>query len=192
MTGARGPDPIRAAHGTGADAILRVEQPPLDELQPLNAYDTERGLAEAARRGRPFERGNQAAKGRKPSLCVMGLPIETADPRYRRAARKARSWAKRRVRELAIQHGGDLGAGPCGALANAGLAIAASRVLYELAAETLDASLFQQAAALADKARAQELFAVGLAARESEARSQGKTPLSELRSRILGAAEGDG
>jgi hypothetical protein len=183
-----GPEPIRSAHGTGAETILRVETPVLDELRPLNAGDTGQGLAERERRGRPFERGNTAATGRKPSLCLMGLPVGTADPRYRRAARKARSWTQRRCRELAVQSGGPLGAGPCGALANAGLALAASRVLYELAAETLSAKMFQQAAELADKAKQQELFAVGLASREAGARKP-QTPeqaQAEYRRRILG------
>lgn len=181
-----GPDPIRTAHGTGASTILRVEQPPLDEIPPLNAAETERALAERERRGRPFEPGNRAAVGRKPALCVMGLPIGTADPRYRRAARKARNWTQRRIRELATMHGNQLGAGPSGALANAGLALAASRVLYELASETLDAKLFQQAADLADKAKQQELFAVGLAAREAAGRPKGKSdPLGDLRAELL-------
>ncbi len=48
---------IRTAHGTGANALLRVEQKPLDELRPLNAEDTVEGLAQAlkplgVRRGR--------------------------------------------------------------------------------------------------------------------------------------------
>jgi hypothetical protein len=183
-----GPDPLRSAHGNGSETILRVETPPLPEVRPLNAADTDRGLAEVERRGRPFERGNRAAMGRKPSLCILGLPLTSADPRYRRAARKARSWTRRRVQELAIQSGGSLGAGPCGALANAGLALAASRCLYEIAAETLDAKMFQQAADLADKAKQQELFAVGLASRETEALRHASgpvDPMTAIRARLV-------
>jgi hypothetical protein len=81
---------------------------------------------------------------------------------------------QRRAGELAIQHGGFLGAGPSAALANAALAMAASRVLYELASVTLDPGLFGQAAKLGESAKQQELFAVGLAAREDTARAKAK------------------
>lgn len=161
---------LRAAHGNGADALLRSERRPLDEIPPLNANDTAAGLALAANRGRPFTPGNRAAAGRKPALALLGVPVDAADPRYRRALRKAAAYRQRRTRELAIQHGGYLGAGPAAMLASSALALAASRVLHELAAETLDADLFVKAAQLADKARQQELTAVDLADREAKAR----------------------
>jgi len=164
-----GADILRSAHGTGAGALLRAERPPLDEHRPLNAEDTAAGLALRAQRGRPFQRGNQAAKGRKPTLCALGVPVESSDPRYRRAMRKARAYMQRRARELAIQHGGDLGAGPSAMLAHAARATAASVLLYELGSKTLDAALFAQAARLADSARQQELTAVALAEREASA-----------------------
>jgi hypothetical protein len=166
----KGPSLLRAAHGKGADAILRAELPPLDEMRPVDAEVTAQGNAVLDARGRPFQRGNTAAKGRKPGLASMGLPIDSADPRYRKALRKAKNYMIRRTRELAAQGGGTLGAGPSAMLSNAALALAASRVLYELAAETLDPALFKQAASLADSARQQELTAVGLAEREAAAR----------------------
>jgi hypothetical protein len=55
-------------------------------------------------------------------------------------------------------------------LANAALALASSRVLYEIASETLDPAMLQSAARLADQARQQELTAVALAEREAAAR----------------------
>ena len=164
------PDFLRTAHGTGADALLRAETPPLDEVPPLNAAHTAIGLALAAARGKPFVPGNRAAENRKPALALLGVPVETSDPRYRKALRKAASYRSRRVRELAVMHGGTIGAGPCAMLASAALALAASRVLYELAGERLDPKLFVQAARLADSARAQELTAVALASREAEGR----------------------
>ena len=171
----KGPDPLHTAHGNGAMALLRVATPPLDELQPLNAGDTEAGLAAAALRGRPFQRGNRAGADRKPALCLLGVPIATADPRYRSAMRKAKSYMDRRRRELAIQHGGNLGAGPCAMLASGARALGASHILYELASVTLDPALFAQAAKLADSARGQELTAVALAAREHAARGDDET-----------------
>jgi hypothetical protein len=52
---------LRAAHGDGRDVLLRVERPPIDELEPLNADDARRGNAIVSARGRPFQRGNKAA-----------------------------------------------------------------------------------------------------------------------------------
>lgn len=161
---------LRTAHGTAADALLVAERPPVDELRPLNAADTEQGLAEAKRRGRPFTLNNKAAANKRTALARMAPEVPTADPRYRKALRSARRYVQRRIRELAVQHGGHLGSGPCAGLTSAGLALAASRVLHELAAETLDPALFVSAARLADSARQQELTAVALAERESAAR----------------------
>lgn len=164
-----GPSFIRTAHGTGRDAILRAEVPPLDELPPPNATRTERALAARAARGRPFEPGNAAASGRRPKLARMP-DIATTHPSWAAAQKQARRYVQRRCRELAVQTGvPSLGTGPSALLASAGLARAASVVLYEMAAQTLDAGLFRDAAALADKARQAELTAVGLAEREAKA-----------------------
>jgi hypothetical protein len=167
-----GPDPLRTAHGNGASALLRAETPALGELPPLNVDDTAAGLAAVEARGRPFQRGNSAGANRKPALCLLGVPIEAADPRYRAAMRKAKAYMERRRRDLAVQHGGQLGAGPCAMLASAALALGASRVLYELASVTLEPALFAQAAKLGDSARQQELTAVALASREGQARGE--------------------
>lgn len=175
---------IRTAHGTGANALLRVEQKPLDELRPLNAEDTVEGLAQAKRRGRPFEKGNRAAENRKPALALLGVPLTSTDPRCRAALRQANSLRQRRVRELAIAHGGFLGAGPCSMLGSAARALAASTLLYTLATEAVAAGkvdqaskLFAQSAKLADMARQQELTAVGLAEREARSRKAAARPV---------------
>jgi hypothetical protein len=172
------PEILRSAHGNGVDAILRAEDPPLDERPPLSAEHTAKGLALAAQRGRPFQPGNSAGSQRKPALALLGVPIAAADPRHRSAMRKAASWRSRRVRELAVHCGGYLGTGPATMIASAALALAASRVAYELAAEKVGAEgmeLAKLGAHLADKARQQELTAVGLAEREARARIQGTT-----------------
>ena len=165
-----GPTFIRAAHGTGRDAILRVEVPPLDELPDPNAARTERALATREARGRPFEPGNAAAKGRRPKLARMPDSVATAHPSWSAYEKQARRYVQRRCRELAVQTGvPSLGTGPSALLASAGLARAASMVLYEMASEKLDPALFRDAARLADSARQQELTAVGLAEREAKA-----------------------
>lgn len=169
---------IRAAHGDGASALVRVERTPLDEGAPPNADDTERGLAAAKRRGRPFTKGNHAASNRKPVLALMGVSLQSDDPRCTAALRKAERLRQRRVRELTVQHGGYLGAGPCSMLGSAYRALAASTVLYALASEALaggrvkEASdLFSTSARLADSSRQQELTAIAIAEREHAARA---------------------
>jgi hypothetical protein len=169
---------LRKAHGAGAPALLRVETPPIDELAAPNASDTVQGLAEAKRRGRPFEKGNVAAKGRKPMLAGLGL--DASDPRYRRALKKAERLRQRRVRELAVMHGGYLSAGVAAMLGSSARALASSLVLHELADERLKAgtakanreaaNLLAQAARLADSSRQQELTALAIAEREAKSR----------------------
>lgn len=172
------PSLIRTAHGAGADALVRVETPPLDEVPIPNEHDTAVGLAETKRRGKPFEKGNAAARGRKPMLAGLGL--EASDPRYRKALAKAERYRQRRCRELAVSHGGYLGVAPSAMIASAARALASSLVLTELADQLLAvgssksnkaaANLLLQAARLADSSRQQELTAVALAERESKAR----------------------
>ena len=168
-TARRGPSLIRSAHGKAAEcgALLVVETPVLSELRPVDVEQTSRGHAEIASRGRPFQRGNRAASNRKPGLAALGLPIKSSDPRYKRAYKLADAYVSHRTRELAAQCGGRLGAGPSACLASAGLALAASRVMHELASETLDPKLFTTAARLGDAARQAELTAVALAEREA-------------------------
>ena len=170
---------LRTAHGTAGEGgvLLVVERPPIDELPAPNATDTEAGLAEVTRRGRPFAKGNEAAKGKKPALCLLAVPLEKTDPRYQRAMRMANAYRQRRCRELAVTCGGSLGAGPSAMLASSARALAASVVLHTLAGELLAtgnakgaAELFSSASRQADSARQQELTAVALAEREAKAR----------------------
>lgn len=173
----KGASPIRTAHGDGAHLLEVIEVPVLDERRPLNAGDTAQGLTLAAGRGKPFTKGNRAAQNRKPALALLGVPLETTDPTYRSNLRKANSYRQRRTRELAVQYGGYLGAGPSAMLASAALALAASRTMYALAGEALSAGerktateLFASASRLADSSRQQELTASALAEREAAAR----------------------
>lgn len=182
---------LRTAHGNNSKALLVAERPPIDELPPLNAGDTEEGEALAAGRrnggtpGSPFKPGNKMAAGRKPSLCLLGVPVTTSDPRYRSALRKANTYRQVRIRELATQHGGHLGAGPSAMLASSARALASSILLNELGAEALAAGtakairnasgLLALAARLADSSRQQELTAVALAEREGKVRSEARS-----------------
>ncbi|HLK40595.1 MAG TPA: hypothetical protein VKU41_27775 [Polyangiaceae bacterium] len=177
---------LRAAHGTGADALVRVETTPPDELPPLDAQDTAQGLASADRRGRPFERGNRAAAGRRPALAtVCGMPLDASDPAYRKALGWARRYRGRRVRELTIQHGGALSAGVCAMITSSALDMAASRYLAAKAAQTGDVALMLTASRLAQSSRQQELTALEVAQREGAARPRLPVdPMAAIRSRL--------
>lgn len=168
----------RAAHGTGASALVRTETRPLDEIGPLNAEDTVQGLAMAARRGRPFQRGNGAARGRKPALAsVAGMPLDAKDPLYRRALGWARRYRAQRIRELTIQHGGALSSGVCAMLTSSSLDMAASRYLTALSAATGDQQAMVTASRLAQSSRQLELTALDIAEREGKARPRGPSLL---------------
>lgn len=185
---------LRRAHGTGATALLRSERRPLDEIPPLNASDTAEGTRSARVRGRPFTRGNAAAKGRKPAMASVGVRVDdTTDPAYRRALRQAAAYRRRRCSELTRDHGGELSAGVSGMVATAALALAASRWLYERAGSAGKGApaLLVQAAALADKARQAELTAIDLAQREARARPK-RNPIEALRERMAEAAKQNG
>lgn len=185
----KSPEILRTAHGGGRDALLRVERPPIDETPATNAELTEQGLREAARRGRPFQLGNAAAAGRRPGLSGA-LGLNASDPRMRAALKKAERYRQRRVRELAVAHGGYLSAAVAAMIASAARALASSHVLHELADELLKAgtaksnkaaaNLLLQAARLADSSRQQELTAIAIAERESKARPSTNDDLALL------------
>ena len=171
---------LRTAHGAGADALLRCETPPLDEVPAANATDASQGLALAAARGRPFERGNAAGSLRKPRMAQAGLDVPGADPRWRAFEKQGKRYAQRRCRELAILSGGTLGAGPSSMIASAGLALAASRFAYAVGAASGDIATLKQAAQLADHARQSELTAVALAKLEATARAAALPPEDDM------------
>jgi hypothetical protein len=168
----------RRAHGTGAAALARVETKPLNERPPLNAADTDAGLALRARRGRPFAKGNAAAAGRKPSIAsVAGIPATAVDEGYGRVLRWARAYRNHRVRELSVMFGGDLSAGVCAIITSAAQALAWSRFLGEHTAQKgVALKIVTAASKLAMDARQLELTATELAERESKARRDRPDP----------------
>ncbi len=115
-----------------------------------------------------------AGKGRKSSLATMGMNPTTlmrGDPSYAACVRAANKFRKARMRELAQLHG-FVSAGVGALLASSALALAASRYLYNQAAEEsskdvpVDAGLLKEASVLADKARQSDLAAWEVCARE--------------------------
>lgn len=100
-----------------------------------------------------FKRGNRAAQGRKPSMVKLGVPLsmcDVADPRYRKLLRNAGKYRKFRSEELARTHG-FLSAGASSMIASASLALAGSKWLYLLAAETVDTKVASNLVTMASK-----------------------------------------
>ena len=168
---------LRKGHGTGA-GVPRIEVLPPDELPAatcIAAVPTDRGQD-----GR-FTAGNAASRSRRFKVSKRGFTgLDKADPRYRTFARWGRSYAAHRRREIAQAHGGSISAGVGAMVESAALAMAASRFVSCLAAETGDPLLFKQASALANDARQNELAAWELAARESKVRLANAPPVDVL------------
>jgi hypothetical protein len=118
------------------------------------------------------------------------MPIESGDPDYKRALGWARRYRARRIRELAVQHGGELSAGVCAMVTSSALDMAASRFLAIVAARTGEPTLMAQSSKLAQSSRQQELTALEIASREAASRPQGD-PVEEMRRRILGENENE-
>jgi hypothetical protein len=163
---------LRSGHGTGAGSP-RIEVLPPDEL-PF-ATPTITAPIERSQDGR-FAPGNTVARAKRVRPGVRGsLGLSKTDPRYTAFARWGARYGAHRRRELASAHGGTLSAGASAIIESAAQAMAASRFVQALAAETGDPELFKQAAALASTARQHELAAWELAAREAQARPRGKS-----------------
>lgn len=178
---------LRKGHGTGAGSP-RIEVLPPDELPSATPSLTV--PVDRTPNGR-FAPGNTAAKKKRIRPGVRGsLSLDKADPRYRVFARWGARYGTHRRRELALAHGGSISAGVGAIVESAAQAMAASRFVQSLAAESADAELFKQAALLASTARQHELAAWELAAREvARNRAGGKTSTQLAKERILGASK---
>ncbi|MES1186324.1 MAG: hypothetical protein ABUL60_21115 [Myxococcales bacterium] len=158
---------LRSGHGNGVGSP-RIEVLPADELPSVTPALAVRPDRDANGR---FVAGNTAGAAKRVRPGIRGaLALGLADPRYRRFARWGARYATHRRRELAELHGGKISAGVGAMVESAALALAASRFVHLLAAETADTELFKQAAAMASTARQDELAAWELAAREAAGR----------------------
>ena len=142
-------------------------------LTPSNGTIQSRVIPAAMSQAEAPDREPGAGKGRRTKLAAFGLSlsiIKEGDPRYAAALYQANKYRKTRMKELAKLHG-HVSSGAGALLASASLALAASRFLYERYAEPADLGggeleLLKQASGLADKARAAELAAWEMSARE--------------------------
>jgi hypothetical protein len=170
---------IRRAHGTGANALLRAETAPADELPlgvqaPLQAEaGSERRadgtFAQGARTSQSA--GGLAKRGKSRLVSRLGLaslPEGTAFAPYRRAASTFR---RVQCAELARTVGGGMcGPAPASIVASASLALAWARYFSDQAAVTGDAELAVRGLRAADASRQALLTAMEICAREAQAR----------------------
>jgi hypothetical protein len=170
---------LRAAHGTGRPALVRVEVMQADELPPARPALTDRSGRGADGR---FVRGNTEARAQRVHPGARGLVgLDKTDKAVRPFLAWGRRYASHRRRELAALHGGACSAGVGAMIESAGLALAASRYLHAKGAETGDPDLLKRASALANDARQAELASWELASREAAARPR---PAFDLASAI--------
>lgn len=147
------------------DKVLQKHQPRPDELSKTNQEEMADRLVNTKRKTR-----------RQTKLAVMGVPSSALerDSQYARCVRLAASYRKVRSRELLVAHG-YVSAGASALLSTASLALAASRYLYEKATEARPediAGILKHASQLADSARANEIAAWELCAREAVQRKK--------------------
>jgi hypothetical protein len=188
---------LRKAHGNGANALVRAETAPANEL-PLGTPSSaeQRRPGDFDERGK-FAPGNSIARaGGKATagkvrlssrLGLVGLPQGSAFGAYKRAAA---SFRRAQCTELARTVGGGIcGPGPSSIVASAALALAWSRYLSDVAARDGNTDLAARAVRMAEASRQSLLTAHELCAREAMARAAGRKAdaQSDLRSSILGA-----
>ncbi len=128
-------------------------------------------LTDARHLGKPANAEGLPVKpvrGRKTKLAAFGLSpsiIKAGSPEYAACLDQANKYRKVRMKELTQIHG-YISAGVGALLASASLALAASRYLYQEAANDGDPGLLKTAAKLADSGRQCELAAWELARQE--------------------------
>ena len=166
----------RTAHGSAKNAIVAIETLPPDELPRPNAHDMDTRLAEQKVIGRPFQKGNKAARGRRPKLANLGIDrdtIKNSKGLYSRYLAYAENYRQKRVQEMRIAHG-FVSSGAASIMATSALCLAASRYLSALATQSdfPDLDLLKKSADLATQSRQNELAAWELCSREASAKTR--------------------
>lgn len=152
---------VRTGHGPNKGKPM-IEISPPDELSdPVGPPKV--------KRGKPFQKGNKAAAGRRPKLTALGgkRADEIEDPEYRQCLRDAERYRQKRAREIRNSHG-YLSSGAASILGSAALQLAMSRY-WGMRAAT-DHKIAALASRFATEARQNELAAWELAAREAKAK----------------------
>jgi hypothetical protein len=127
--------------------------------------------------GKPFTKGNRAARGRRPKLARLGIDmkyLDIKDERYRGCLRRAEYYLARRCRELCVAFG-YVSAGVSGILSTAALQLAASKYIHQAASEAAGVDmgkmlkLLELGTKLANGSRQNEISAWELCAKECAA-----------------------
>ncbi len=163
----------RTGHGAGKGGP-RIEVMPPDELPSAMGSLTDR--PDRTPDGR-FAPGNGAARARRVRPGALG-GVEAAAAPFEPFRRWGRRYSAHRRAELARAHGGSISAGVGAIIESAALALATSRYLASVGAQTLDADAMKRAADLGSLARQHELAAWELAAREAKVRAASADPMA--------------
>lgn len=167
---------LRSSHGARrfTNGPVRVEVLPPDELPRPNAEAMDQRLEERAKVGRPFQKGNKAAVGRRPKLARLGIDrkdLSNKDPQYQSFIYQAEGYRQRRVSEMKIAHG-FVSVGAMSLISTASLQLAMSRLMMSKASDYMDFELMTKASNLSNSARQNELAAFELCSREASAKNR--------------------
>jgi hypothetical protein len=162
---------MRAAHGAGAAAIVRIEQPPADELSAVTVTDPRTVRSHRAPNGR-FTAGNTVSRVRRIRAGAHGALAALdglGDAAWRASAAWGRRYSAHRRAELATAHG-HLSAGAAALVDDAANVRADAKYLAAKARAEGNTALSKQAASMLSEAKQLELAAWELASRESATR----------------------
>jgi hypothetical protein len=170
----------RAAHGTGADAVVRIETLPADELpagvpgvaRPEGAEV--RGPDGRFRPGNPMAAaGGRAKAGRTRLATRLALNALAEGSPFAKYQHMASTFRRVQCDELAQNVGGGVcGPGPASIVSTAAIQLAYSRYFFDMCANSFDPDLAQQAAKFGDQSKANLLAAHELCAKEAQARAR--------------------
>lgn len=166
--------PLQKSQGRVRPLVPRIDELPRGVQAPEQAQaGTERTQSGRFARGASTaqRKGGRALKNRTALSHRTGLSSLMARSDFKPYLRQAQVFARHHVATLAASvGGGECDAGAASVVTSAALQLAASRYLFDRAAETGDPDLFLKAAKLADQSRGNLLSAHGLCADLAELR----------------------
>lgn len=168
--------PIQRSHDKPRPQVPRADELPtgVQEIEQAEAGDErtpsgrfQKGASTSQRKGGKALKNTTALSHRTGLSGLMALPA------FKPYLAQAKAFARQHVATLARSvGGGECDAGAASVVTTASLQLAASRYLFDRAAEAGDADLFLKAAKLGDQSRANLLSARELVALAAQARPQ--------------------
>lgn len=163
---------VQRSHGTPRPQVAPLDE--LPEVQPGEPEPVERRsdgtVASSAAAKALGRRGGAAKAARARLVSALGLAEVAEDAEFAPYRAAGDDWVRVHLEDLSCQCGGSLGPGPSSIVASAGLQLAASRFLADLAVKKADPKLFHLSSTLANDSRQNLLAAFELGAREARAR----------------------